>query len=207
MQSWPRPLSPFNASLVDPSWDFSDPTGSLFQPIPYEHEYLGVSDPFLGVPVSGSSSASLNLAESAWTSAPAAPTASNSAYTLAPMHSLSLPQDLNPSGNCISQTMPAPNASPSAEPPSTPSSSALSSNKVSKRRKAAVSNSSVDPVFEKRQRNTLAARKSRQKRLDRISELERALQEMTRERDELKLKLARQEACTDELRQLLNRKT
>ncbi|KAK5993074.1 hypothetical protein PT974_06502 [Cladobotryum mycophilum] len=58
----------------------------------------------------------------------------------------------------------------------------------------------------KRQRNTMAARKYRQKRLDRISDLERALADMTSERDELRLKLARREAEVDALREMLGRK-
>lgn len=58
----------------------------------------------------------------------------------------------------------------------------------------------------KRQRNTMAARKYRQKRLDRITDLERALNDMTRERDELKLKLARREAEVEALREMLGRK-
>ena len=62
----------------------------------------------------------------------------------------------------------------------------------------------ADPdVLLKRQRNTIAARKYRQKRLDRIAELELALKEMTSERDDLKLKLARQEAETSALRELM----
>ncbi|MCJ1327512.1 hypothetical protein MMC10_004182 [Thelotrema lepadinum] len=52
----------------------------------------------------------------------------------------------------------------------------------------------------KRQRNTTAARKYRQKRLDRINELEEALQDMTRQRDDLRLQLARQEAETAALK-------
>ncbi|KAK0385510.1 hypothetical protein NLU13_6690 [Sarocladium strictum] len=58
----------------------------------------------------------------------------------------------------------------------------------------------------KRQRNTLAARKYRQKRLDRISELEKALEDMTGERDSLKLQLARREAEVEALREMLARK-
>lgn len=58
----------------------------------------------------------------------------------------------------------------------------------------------------KRQRNTLAARKYRQKRLDRISELENALEDMTGERDALKLQLARREAEVEALREMLGRK-
>lgn len=55
----------------------------------------------------------------------------------------------------------------------------------------------------KRHRNTLAARKYRQKRLDRIKELEDALEEMTRDRDDLRIKLARQEAETEALKSMM----
>lgn len=58
----------------------------------------------------------------------------------------------------------------------------------------------------KRQRNTIAARKYRQKRLDRIKELEDALEEVTRDRDELRLKLARQEAETAALKEMMHMK-
>lgn len=60
-------------------------------------------------------------------------------------------------------------------------------------------------VLIKRQRNTMAARKYRQKRLDRIADLERALEETATERDELKLRLARKEAEVDALREMLSR--
>ncbi|CAI4215541.1 unnamed protein product [Parascedosporium putredinis] len=63
-----------------------------------------------------------------------------------------------------------------------------------------------DDVAVKRQRNTLAARKYRQKRLDRIKELEDALDDVKRERDELRLKLARQEAQTEALQSMLKLK-
>jgi hypothetical protein len=55
----------------------------------------------------------------------------------------------------------------------------------------------------KRQRNTLAARKYRQKKLDRIQELEDALREVTSERDDLKLRLARQEAETAAIKEMI----
>nr|XP_036576585.1 L-amino acid oxidase [Colletotrichum truncatum]KAF6783360.1 L-amino acid oxidase [Colletotrichum truncatum] len=55
----------------------------------------------------------------------------------------------------------------------------------------------------KRQRNTIAARRYRQKGRDRITELEAALKEVTEERDQLRLQLARKEAEVDALRQLL----
>lgn len=61
-------------------------------------------------------------------------------------------------------------------------------------------------VVIKRQRNTMAARKYRQKRLDRISDLERSLSDMTQQRDDLKLKLARKEAQVEALREMLSGK-
>lgn len=64
-----------------------------------------------------------------------------------------------------------------------------------------------DDAAVKRQRNTLAARKYRQKRLDRIKELEDALEEMTGERDELRIKLARQEAENEALKTMMKMQT
>ncbi|KAI1213647.1 uncharacterized protein F4807DRAFT_408569 [Annulohypoxylon truncatum] len=62
----------------------------------------------------------------------------------------------------------------------------------------------VDPVTAlKRQRNNVAARKYRQKRIDRISELEMELQGVKQERDDLRLRLARQEAEAAALRSML----
>lgn len=63
-----------------------------------------------------------------------------------------------------------------------------------------------DEVAIKRQKNTMAARKYRQKRLDRITDLERALGDMTSERDQLKLQLARREAEVEALREMLAKK-
>ena len=62
---------------------------------------------------------------------------------------------------------------------------------------------SLDVKVRKRERNTAAARRYRQKRQDRITELEQALAEVTKERDELRLRLARQEAQTATLRDLM----
>jgi hypothetical protein len=58
-------------------------------------------------------------------------------------------------------------------------------------------------VVQKRQRNTLAARKYRQKRVDRISELESAVEQLKAEKDELRLKLAKSEAETAALREIM----
>ncbi|KAI9150051.1 N amino acid transport system [Paramyrothecium foliicola] len=63
-----------------------------------------------------------------------------------------------------------------------------------------------DSKANKRQRNTMAARKYRQKRLDLIADLERQLEEMTAERDTLKLQLARKDAEAGALREMLAKK-
>lgn len=58
----------------------------------------------------------------------------------------------------------------------------------------------------KRQRNTEAARRYRQRKVDQVSVLEEALASITKERDELKLKLARSEAEADVLRGLVGKR-
>lgn len=92
---------------------------------------------------------------------------------------------------------------------SSPSSSASPPGRASGAGRATSSKRDAeDPdVVVKRQRNTIAARKYRQKRLDRIQELEDALKAMTGERDELRLKLARQEAETAALREMMQMKS
>lgn len=60
-------------------------------------------------------------------------------------------------------------------------------------------------VLQKRQRNTIAARKYRQKKIDRIDELERALEQTVRERDELRLRLAAQKAETETYRSMMRK--
>ncbi|RYP80041.1 hypothetical protein DL770_006400 [Monosporascus sp. CRB-9-2] len=68
--------------------------------------------------------------------------------------------------------------------------------------------SPVDPVTAiKRQRNNEAARKYRQKRIDRITELESELTVVKQERDALRIRLARQEAETAALRSMLQLKS
>jgi len=61
-------------------------------------------------------------------------------------------------------------------------------------------------VVLKRQRNTLAARKYRKKKFDRIEELESAVEVLTKERDDLRIRLARQEAETSALREMMKLK-
>jgi len=65
---------------------------------------------------------------------------------------------------------------------------------------------SGDSRKRKRERNTEAARRYRQRRQDRLEELEEALAAMTKDRDDLRIKLARSEAETDILRGLMAKK-
>ncbi|QDS67575.1 hypothetical protein FKW77_003499 [Venturia effusa] len=58
---------------------------------------------------------------------------------------------------------------------------------------------------EKRQRNNIAARKYRQRRIDRIEELEAALMCMTKERDDLRIKAARSDAEIQLLKDMLHK--
>jgi len=65
----------------------------------------------------------------------------------------------------------------------------------------------VDPeVLDKRHRNNLAAKRYRQKKIDRIEELENEVKEVKQERDDLRIQLARQEAEVAALREMLKMK-
>jgi hypothetical protein len=59
----------------------------------------------------------------------------------------------------------------------------------------------------KRKRNNVAAKKYRQKKIDRIVELEEEVRCVKEEKDELKLELARKEAEVKMLREMLDRKS
>ncbi|KAG4281658.1 hypothetical protein FPRO06_10562 [Fusarium proliferatum] len=101
------------------------------------------------------------------------------------------------------------NKSPSSSIPGTSTFSlhpSPSSSSGSSRKRKSSPEDEESAVTLKRQRNTLAARKYRQKRLDRISELEEALAAMTNERDDMRLQLARREAEVDALREMLGKK-
>jgi hypothetical protein len=93
---------------------------------------------------------------------------------------------------------------------STPSSTSSPSTQQHRRdHQRSTSRSQEIPVsldrIEKRQRNNLAARKYRQKRIDRIEELEAALSSVTKERDELRIKAARSEAEIQLLKDMLHK--
>lgn len=84
-----------------------------------------------------------------------------------------------------------------------------SSTRSSPKKRPSSSLSSSSPPEDqsnKRQRNTEAARRYRQRKVDRVSELEDALAAMTKANDDLKLKLARSEAEADVLRGLVSKR-
>lgn len=66
----------------------------------------------------------------------------------------------------------------------------------------------VEPSrVEKRRLNTLAARRCRQRRVDRVKGLEDELESIRRERDELRLRVSKLEGETEALKGLLTRKS
>ncbi|EEH35934.1 hypothetical protein PAAG_00257 [Paracoccidioides lutzii Pb01] len=64
----------------------------------------------------------------------------------------------------------------------------------------------ADLAADKRRRNTLAARRFRQKQQDRVAELERTLERVCKERDELKMQAARWEGEAVALRGMLQKR-
>lgn len=126
---------------------------------------------------------------------PSPPSFHDPIFTHTHSHNSQTPQHSQTSQPSTSTT--SPSTSTSATPPSAP---APKSDAGSRKRPREDEDS--DAAI-KRQRNTLAARKYRQKRLDRIKELEDALEDMTRDRDDLRIKLARQEAETDALKSMM----
>ncbi|KAK3903071.1 hypothetical protein C8A05DRAFT_14951, partial [Staphylotrichum tortipilum] len=79
--------------------------------------------------------------------------------------------------------------------------------RITKKRAAASSPEDEDPeVLSRRYRNNLAAKRYRQKKVDRIEELENEVKEVQKERDDLRIQLARQEAEVAALREMLKMK-
>ncbi|PGG95155.1 hypothetical protein AJ79_10222 [Helicocarpus griseus UAMH5409] len=112
-----------------------------------------------------------------------------------------------PSPPAMITTASSSSSSPNAHP-STPS-SLHTTHRVVKRPHASTSvttGDEADRAADKRRRNTLAARRFRQKQHDRVAELEKALEAVCKERDELKMKAARWEGEAVALRGLLQKK-
>jgi len=94
------------------------------------------------------------------------------------------------------------------QPPSStsPSSTHSHSSQSNPQKRSAPASDEDNDASQKRQRNTMAARRYRQRRLDRMAELEKKLADMTEERDDLRVKLARREAEVGALREVLSAK-
>lgn len=83
-----------------------------------------------------------------------------------------------------------------------------SKHSTKKRPAAAIDSSSAldseeERILEKRRRNTLAARRFRQRKQDHVADLERRLAAVTKERDELRLQIAKWEGEVMALRKML----
>ncbi|KAK2736285.1 hypothetical protein FQN57_000815 [Myotisia sp. PD_48] len=111
-----------------------------------------------------------------------------------------VPEPMVSSNSVSSHSSPGtlPNRPPSRKRPLTPSGHSSPSTTMD------MAQSTNDPVLEKRQRNTMAARRFRKKKEDRIRNLELQLSQTIKERDDLKLKVARLEGQNVMLRRLTN---
>jgi len=110
--------------------------------------------------------------------------------------------------NMFSTAISTDQSSPSSSNPKSTSSPTHSSpnSPPSPKIQTPTSSSSTISRVEKRKLNTLAARRYRQKRVDQMSSLEAALKEVERERDALKVRVAKLEGETDILKSLLSKK-
>lgn len=97
-------------------------------------------------------------------------------------------------------------ASPDNKGPISTPSSATSATNLSKPGRKRASSPETEEQADRRRRNNVAAAKYRQKKIDRISELEDILGSVSRERDDLKLQLAKRDAEVELLRRLLAEK-
>jgi len=94
--------------------------------------------------------------------------------------------------------------SPNSPVPSSRGSSASSTESTSRAKRPLDStNATTDDHTEKRRRNNVAAAKYRQKKLDKIEELEQQLDVVRGERDELRIMLAKRDAEVELLRDML----
>lgn len=125
----------------------------------------------------------------------------------------------SPDGASLVAGLKLPQPKPAPKPGRRPAGASLcrtTDGRVTKRSAAAASSAATpylpadddaDPeVIDRRHRNNLAAKRYRQKKIDRIQELEEEVSEVKQERDDLKIRLARQEAEVAALREMLKMK-
>ncbi|KAK8207347.1 hypothetical protein IWZ01DRAFT_543600 [Phyllosticta capitalensis] len=116
-------------------------------------------------------------------------TASSTIATSTPAAAAPLPS-FSPATTYSQESLTPPVAPPAA---STSSTMPQQTQKNSTKRSRDSTSPPSASLIEKRARNSVAARKCRQKKLDRIDMLEQALAAMTAERDELRVRMARME--------------
>lgn len=220
--------------LADPGAGFSDAAAldidfSSFDPALIESLPDSIPDFFLVPPLSPHDHAAITNTTTTTTSDTATNTTTPTQQSLDP-HALHAPQPDTPSTTSAgllppgsstgdhslasSPTDGSPRALPAEGATATTTSSTQGHGRAGAGRQSLTPSARRDPqhadedadVVLKRQRNTIAARKYRQKRLDRIKELEDALAGVTAERDDLRLRLARQEAETAALREMMQMK-
>ncbi|KAE8359963.1 hypothetical protein BDV27DRAFT_149103 [Aspergillus caelatus] len=127
------------------------------------------------------------------------------------MHRIRGPGSMTPSlinNETLPSNTDAADSLPAQEYPAETLSPEESSNRRSKRKAGTLEQDPSDDNVTtaiKRRRNTMAARRYRQKGRDRIAELEYALRDMEHERNELRLQLARREAEVAALKEMLRR--
>jgi hypothetical protein len=125
----------------------------------------------------------------------------------------------SPDGASLVAGLKLPQPKPASKPGRRPAGASLcrtTDGRVTKRPAAAAASSAATPhlaadadddadpeVIDRRHRNNLAAKRYRQKKIDRIQELEEEVSEVKQERDDLKIRLARQEAEVAALREML----
>lgn len=146
--------------------------------------------------------ASLGHVSSSSDSAAAYHTISNTEHFTISQHNLSdlWSADTVPSSHVSDSSSPSLGSeSQTVRPPPSTSSS-------SSRKRSATPVNPTDDRAEKRRRNNIAAAKYRQKKVDRIEELEGQLQAVMAERDDLKIALAKRDAEVELLRAMLERK-
>ena len=124
----------------------------------------------------------------------------------------------SPSGSALERTSPTSSSASSAQTKSydnflaTPTTTEATSTRSSPKKRLVndTNNAGLDASphsgeerVHKRQRNTEAARRYRQRKVDKLTELEEAFEAMKQERDDLKLRLAQSEADAKTLRSLV----
>jgi len=135
------------------------------------------------------------------------PTPSCTGATNTESSSASPVSTVNSSPSTLVPGLKLPTPTPSTASTTTPKPKGRPGRKPTKKRPRSSSpeeDDEEDPdVIDKRQRNNLAAKRYRQKKVDRIEELEGEVKEVSKERDELKLEVARKDAEIKALREML----